>query len=231
MNVMSVLKAEISRLAKKEARSIVAPVKKASATYRGLIAGLRKQVDALQKELAILKKAVPAPEKALAAKTEPEGRFWITGKGVRKLRQRLGLTQANFGKLIGVSVPTVVNWEGVDGKVEIRKKATMARLQQIKGMGKKQVAEILGLGDAKEPKKAKAPKKANKAKGPKVPKAPKAPKKAKAVKAPKKAKKAKAPKVSKKAKAPKNVKAPKAPKAVEKVEEKPVETPAEVKKD
>lgn len=223
MNVMSVLKAEISRLAKKEAKREVAPVKKINASYRGLIAGLRKRIDSLEKELAGVKRSAPKAEKVLASKTEPEGRFWITGKGVRKLRKRLGQTQAKFGKLIGVSVPTVVNWEGVDGKVEIRKKTTMARLQQIKGMGKKEVAEMLGAEMAAE-----APK------GRKTRKKAKSVKKAKAVKAPKKAKKAKAPKVSKKAKAPKKVKAPKAPKAspaVEKVEAKPVETPAEVKKD
>ena len=156
MNVMSVLKAEISRLARKEAKAVVSPVKKASATYRGLIAGLRKQVDALQKELAILKKAVPAPEKALATKTEPEGRFWITGKGVKAMRKRTGLTQEKFGILVGVSVPTVVNWEGTDGKVEIRRKETMARLQGLKGKGKREVAEMLPK-EAKEPKsKAKA---------------------------------------------------------------------------
>ena len=154
MNVMSVLKAEISRLAKKEAKAVVSPVKKVNASYRGLIAGLRKRIDSLEKELAGVKRSAPKAEKVLASKTEPQGRFWITGKGVRNLRKRLGQTQAKFGKLIGVSVPTVVNWEGVDGKIDIRKKATMARLQQIKGMGKKQVAEILGLGDAKEPKKA-----------------------------------------------------------------------------
>ena len=151
MNVMSVLKAEISRLARKEAKAIVSPVKKASSTYRALIAGLRKQVDALQREVASLKKAVPAPEKALAAKTEPEGRFWITGKGVKAMRKKTGLTQEKFGKLVGVSVPTVVSWEKAKGKVEIRRKETMARLQGLKGKGKREVAEML-------PKEAKAPK-------------------------------------------------------------------------
>ena len=214
MNVRSVLKAEISRLAKKEAKSIVAPVKKVNARYRGLIAGLRKRIDSLEKELAGVKRSAPKAEKVLASKTEPQGRFWITGKGVRNLRKRLGQTQAKFGKLIGVSVPTVVNWEGVDGKVEIRKKATMARLQQIKGMGKKEVAAMMGAETAAE-----------------APKGRKTRKKAKAVKKAKAAKTPKAPKKAKKAKAPKKVKAPKVPKAVEKVEEKPVETPAEVKKD
>ena len=150
MNVMSVLKAEISRLARKEAKAIVSPVKKASATYRSLIAGLRKQVDALQREVASLKKAVPAPEKALAAKTEPEGRFWITGKGVKAMRKKTGLTQEKFGKLVGVSVPTVVNWEKAKGKLNLRKAAAGA-LQGLRGKGKREVAEML-------PKEAKAPK-------------------------------------------------------------------------
>ena len=154
MNVMSVLKAEISRLAKKEAKAVITPVKKASSTYRSLIAGLRKQIDGLQKELAMLKKAVPAPEKTLAAKTEPEGRFWITGQGVRTLRKRLGLTQAVFGKLVGVTPNAVVLWERKDGKIGLRK-ATAGRLQEIKGKGKREVAEILAKGPEAKRKKAK----------------------------------------------------------------------------
>ena len=163
-NVMSVLKAEISRLARKEARAIVKPVQKASSTYRGLIAGLRKQVASLQKEVSSLKRAIPAPDKVLATKTEPEGRFWITGKGVKAMRKRTGLTQEKFGKLVGVSVPTIVNWEKVEGKVEIRRKATMARLQELKGKGKREVAAMLGEGKATAGKaKPKARRKAKKA--------------------------------------------------------------------
>lgn len=150
MNVMSVLKAEISRLAKKEAKAVVSPVKKASSTYRALIAGLRKQVDALQKEVSSLKRAMPSPDKVLATKTEPEGRFWMTGKGVRKLRKRLGLTQAVFGKLVGVTPNAVVLWERKDGKIGLRK-ATAGALQGLRGKGKREVAEML-------PKEATAPK-------------------------------------------------------------------------
>ena len=160
MNAMSVLKAEISRLAKKEAKAVVSPVQKASANYRGLIAGLRKQVAALQKEVAMLKRVAPKADKVLEAKTEPEGRFWITGKGVKAMRKKAGLTQEKFGKLVGVSVPTVVNWEGTKGKVEIRRKETMARIQGLKGKGKREVAGMV----PKEPKeKAKAPRQKNKA--------------------------------------------------------------------
>lgn len=162
MNVMSVLKAEISRLAKKEAKQVVSPVKKASASYRGLIASLRKQVASLQKEVAMLKRAAPKADKVLASKTEPEGRFWITGKGVKAMRKKTGLTQERFGKLVGVSVPTVVNWEKAKGKLNLRK-ATAGALQALRGKGKREVAEMLPE-EAKAPKaKAKAKKKAKKA--------------------------------------------------------------------
>ena len=155
-NILFALKSEISRLARKEAKSVVAPVKNASANYRGLIASLRKQIAVLQNEVATLKRSAPKAEKALAAAQEPQGRFWITGKGVKALCKKLGLTQAQFAKLAGVSVPTVVNWEGSQGKVPIRLKAAIARLQAIRGMGKKQAAEILGTGKGKagKPKKA-----------------------------------------------------------------------------
>ncbi len=156
MNVMSVLKAEISRLAKKEAKAVVSPVKKASVTYRALIASLRKQVDALQKEVSSLKRAIPAPEKTVLAKTEPEGRFWMTGQGVKTLRKRLGLTQKAFAGLAGVSSQAVVNWEAHKGKINLRK-ATGARLQALRGKGKREVAAML----PKEPK-AKAKAKAKK---------------------------------------------------------------------
>ena len=148
-NLMKELKAEITRLARKEAKQVVAPVKKASANYRGLIAGLRKQLDALQKEVATLKRVAPKADRVVLAKQEPESRFWITGKGVKALRKRLGLTQALFGKLAGVSVPTVIKWEGAKGKAPIRLKAAIARLQAIRGMGKKQAAEVLGTGKAR----------------------------------------------------------------------------------
>lgn len=155
-NVMSVLKSEITRLARKEAKQVVAPVQRASANYRALIAGLRKQVASLQTEVAALRRAAPKAENALATAKEPVGRFWISGKGVKALRKRLGLTQAQFGKLAGVSVPTVIKWEGAKGKAPIRLKAAVARLQAIRKMGKKQAAEILGAGKGKAGKAKKA---------------------------------------------------------------------------
>jgi len=145
-NIIKELKAEIVRLARKEIKGELAAVKKVNASQRGLIAGLRREVTALQKEVVGLKKAVPSPQKAILGKKEPKGRFWITGKGVKTLRKRLGLTQAKFGKLAGVSIPTVVNWEKNESKINMRK-AAAGKLQRIRGLKKRQVADILGRGE------------------------------------------------------------------------------------
>ena len=160
-NIMSALKSEITRLARKEAKQVVAPVKKASASCRSLIAGLRKQIDALQSEVAALRRAAPKAEKALAAQ-EPAGRFWITGKGIKALRMRLGLTQKQFAGLAGVSSQAVVNWEAHKGKVNLRK-AAAGKLQGLRGIGKRQAAEMLGLGKAKRRTKPKSGRRASKA--------------------------------------------------------------------
>lgn len=157
-NILNELKSEIVRLARKEIKTELAPAKRVTVAQRGLIADLRRQIDAMQKELAALKKAVPTPETSITTKNAPAGRFWITGKGVKALRTRLGLTQANFAKLAGVSSQAVVNWEGKIGKIGLRK-STVGKLQGLRGIGKRQAAEMLGAGKA-EPAKGKARRKA-----------------------------------------------------------------------
>lgn len=158
-NVMKELKAEISRLARKEVHRALAPVRKIGAGQRSLIAGLRRQVGALLKELKALGKAVPAGAGAPAEEAEAPGQFRITGKGVKALRKRLGLTQGALGRLAGVSGPAVVNWEKHAGRIRLRN-ATAAKLQEIRGLKKRDAAARLGQGG---PKKAKAKQPAKKA--------------------------------------------------------------------
>ena len=140
--IMKELKAEISRLARKEIKKALAPVQKTSAARRGLIADLRRQVEVLRKEVGALRKTAPAVP-ASAETADKSERFWITGKGVKSLRKRLGLTQAEFGRLAGVSIPTVVNWEGTAGKIAIRRKATIGQLRAVRSLTKRTAAEAL----------------------------------------------------------------------------------------
>jgi hypothetical protein len=149
-NVMQELKAEIARLARKEIKKELASAKKCAATHRSLIAELRRQVDALRKEVGTLKRAVLPQGQEVLAKQKPEGRFWISGKGVKTLRLRLGLTQKEFGQLAGVSSQSVVNWERKKGKIGLRK-ATAGKLQGMRGIGKRDAVQMLGKGKKAQP--------------------------------------------------------------------------------
>ena len=88
-NVITALKSEISRIARKEARQAVAPLRKPTTAARHVLADLKRRVAALEKEckrLAALPSRMPQP----VPKAEPaETSGWISGKGVRSLRQKL----------------------------------------------------------------------------------------------------------------------------------------------
>src|SRR6056297_3473923 len=97
MSVMKELKAQIPRLARKEIKQELEPIKRVNAAQRGYIADLRREITELQKEINLLKKVMPEEEvKAVEEKKDTPSRFWITGKGVVSLRKRLDLTQAEL---------------------------------------------------------------------------------------------------------------------------------------
>lgn len=133
------LKAEISRLAKKEVRAEVQSLKKASASYRSEIAALKRRVTALE---ALVKKHGKATTKgAPEADTEEDGsslRFHVTG--FSNLRKKLGVSAAEMGKLLGVSAQSVYHWE--TGKSRPRKSQLQA-IAAVRKMGKKNVAAKL----------------------------------------------------------------------------------------
>ena len=138
-NVMKALKAEISRIARSEIKTELAPIKSVNASQRKYIADLRRQVAELEKENKRLAREFDKLG-GLVPKPEPEedtSRAWITAAGIRSMRKRLRLSQKAFAELAGVSLPTVSNWESAKntGKLNIRSKEVFDRLMEIKSMG------------------------------------------------------------------------------------------------
>lgn len=142
MSVMKELQSEIARMARKEIRKELDPVRRVNAQQRKYIADLRREVTDLQREVKRLQKELG--KSAPAEKEEPEQRFWITGKGVLSLRKRLGLTQIELAQLADVTQQTIVRWEKTDGKITLRGEAIQARLQEIRSLGKTAAWEKLG---------------------------------------------------------------------------------------
>lgn len=141
-NIASILKAEISRVARKEVRAEIETLKKASVHHRALIAALRRQVNALEKELRNVassagKRAV-ASDVDEAAEAGPKRRF--SPARLASHRSKLGLSAASYGKLVGVSGQTIYHWE--QGKARPRA-AQLERLASVREFGKQQAAERL----------------------------------------------------------------------------------------
>lgn len=136
-NLSSVLKSEITRLARKEIKSAVDPLRKANAGYRREIAELKRQVASLQRDL---KAASRATKTTRAVEATPRTGTRFVPKGLKSLRARLGLSAADFGLLVGASGQSVYNWEA--GKA-VPREQQKAALAAVRGLGKREAAKRL----------------------------------------------------------------------------------------
>lgn len=109
-NIGMVLKGEISRLSRKEARKEVGVLKKASGQYRRHIAALKREVSSLRKQLARLSSTIKANGHAPADEAEARPMRFVA-KGLKSHRQRIGFSAPDYARLLGVSSQTVYNWE------------------------------------------------------------------------------------------------------------------------
>ena len=152
-SIAVVFKQEISRLARKEARAILAGARKSSVQSRKAIAELRRVVAKLQSELVELGRRLP---KRIHPKDPDEAvesiRFSATR--LRSHRKKLGISAADYGRLIGITGHTIYSWE--QGKSRPRTKQ-LALLKSIRGISKREALariESPGLGKAKGRKKS-----------------------------------------------------------------------------
>jgi DNA-binding XRE family transcriptional regulator len=148
-NIGSVLKEEISRLARRELRGQVAGMRKASAQYRRHIAALRRQVARLESQVSLLRGKVL--DHTPAAPEDPSGkRVRFAPKSLRSQRERLGLSAADYGRLLGVSAQSIYNWEHESARPRGEQ---IKRLAAVRTMGKREARARLEQLDNQSTKK------------------------------------------------------------------------------
>lgn len=138
-NIASVLKEEISRIARKEIRVETEGLKKAVASSRSEIASLKRRMLALEQELRRVGKRTPT--KALGTPTDASPQtLRFTAKGFASTRARLGLSAEDCGLLVGTSGKSVYRWE----TGEVRPRANhLAAIAGLRTMGKKEAVARL----------------------------------------------------------------------------------------
>jgi DNA-binding XRE family transcriptional regulator len=144
-NIASVLKSEISRVARKEVRSELLGLKKASSAHRAEIAALKRRVQTLEQALRRLSKASTRVAPVAADKGPTQARRF-SAKGLASQRQRLGLSAEDCGLLVGASGQSIYNWEA--GKARPQAKY-LPGLAALRTLGKKAAAaRLASLGQA-----------------------------------------------------------------------------------
>jgi DNA-binding transcriptional regulator YiaG len=142
-NVVKVLKAEIMRISKREAKSATQWIGKSNTWLRKVVADLKKRMLLLEKEnkrlVATVKKyQVESPQKP----DEETSKARLTSRGIRSLRKKLRLSQADFGKLVGATTGAVYLWEKKEGALSLRNRTKTAILS-IRGLGAREAREKL----------------------------------------------------------------------------------------
>ena len=138
-NIASVLKEEISRIARKELRSETDNLKKASGRYRSEIAALKRRIAELEQQVARLAKTACRPAPA-APVEEPASRSRYSPKVLRTQRERLGLSAAELARMFDVSAQTIYNWEAGTTRP---KPVQIAAIATLRKLGKREVQAIL----------------------------------------------------------------------------------------
>jgi DNA-binding transcriptional regulator YiaG len=138
-NLASLLKTEISRVARKEVRADTVDLKKAFGVYRAEIAALKRRAQALERELRRLSKA-HAKALPVEAQAQPAQKLRFTAKGLASQRQRLGLSARDCGLFVGASDQSIYKWE--EGRARPLAKYLPA-IATLRTLGKKEAAARL----------------------------------------------------------------------------------------
>ena len=140
-NIATVMREEITRLARKEIRNQTEALRKASTGYRRNIADLKRRVEDLERKVVQYRQKQPKTTQSQVGEIKA---VRYSAKRLQANRKRLGLSAADYARLIGVSDQTVYHWES--GKSRPRKQQ-MAAYAALRNVGKKEAkARLAQLG-------------------------------------------------------------------------------------
>ncbi len=140
-NIAAVLKDEITRLARKEVNAQTRAIRKANAQYRRDIASLKRLTADLSKQVAYLERQERKRTATRAPAAVAEGKRF-SARGLKTHRQKLGLSAADYARLVGVTAQTIYGWE--QGKSRPRP-GQLASLVAVRELGKREALKRLEL--------------------------------------------------------------------------------------
>jgi len=145
-NLTSILNEQIRRLARREIRAQSKIIRRLTAQHRRDIAALKRQVASLRKTVAFLeaqeRRRVSRPVAVAAGAQGADSNLRFRSDGLKSHRARLGLSAADYGRLVGASGLSVYHWES--GKARPRK-AQVVKLASVRRLGKREALKRLTM--------------------------------------------------------------------------------------
>jgi DNA-binding transcriptional regulator YiaG len=140
-DVAAVLRQEIRRLARRETREQITPLRKSVTELRKRLSNAQRVISTLEKKVRTLeaeeaRRLTTTPEPASDTKVRYSPR-WVAAD-----RKRLGLSADDYGRLVGVSGQTIYAWERGAAKPRAERLAAWAA---VRGMGKRAARQRLEL--------------------------------------------------------------------------------------
>ena len=140
-NIGVVLKEEIQRLARKEVRAAVTPLKKRVGELSRAGVALKRTVPQLERIVARLEAEAKARQLEGVQKGAKDTEGTRLGpRSIAAQRKRLKLSRKDFGQLVGVTANSIYLWE--TGEVSPKQKSRAAIIG-LRGMGVKEAKRLL----------------------------------------------------------------------------------------
>ena len=134
---------EVRRLARKEVKDTLAKLQSESAGLRRTVSDMKQRVAALERDnRRLVKDYGERREEAMQVTPTAVDRARISGKTIRTLRDKLGLTQADFARLLDVSPQSVYQWERRDDRLQLRG-GTKQAIVEAKTLGAREARKLL----------------------------------------------------------------------------------------
>ena len=135
-DIKQVLTEEIRRLARKEIKAEVKMLNEKIISLRNLV---RKQYAELKALKGSAVQTTSLDEKMVVLSDKTPKKVRINAKAIRKIREKLGVSQKDLAKIIGASHLSVCHWES--GKSSPRAEFKK-RIADLRKMGKRQIKAL-----------------------------------------------------------------------------------------
>ena len=141
-NLLQLLKSEIVKISRNEIKSAFSLLINSNSSLERTVSELKNRLAALENQ----KKSFSAPVEKTKIQPKPftgnSTEVWFTAKTIKALRNKLGVSQENFGKLIGISGQAVLVMEKKKGKFNLRAK-TLSGYLAVQKLNKEKAQQLV----------------------------------------------------------------------------------------